>query len=520
MKKIKIYIFMGLMAVVSITSCKKFMDINENPNSATEGTPELVLPQSIVRTASLMVNLNNFGSRLIGYQANAGGYGGWGDVVSYNYTTGSWASIFESIYKANEDLQIVKDLSRIDDAHNAFIAAALVLQSYNYQTLVDVYNDVPYTEALTGAKALQPKYDKAEDIYKALADSIDVALGMLDATATTTAFKNADPLFKGNITSWKQFANTVKLRLVLRANGKVSFTNTSFNPAGFLAADALVNPGYSKIDGKQNPMWSSWAYSASGSSVSVAYIPTPYVLSFYDGSKIVDDVRAKLVFRGGLGVATNQLGYQGDDAKKGPTPSAWILAANTATSYGVGLLKGPDMGQPIMLASESYFLQAQANLKGITGTAADAKTNFEKGILESFRYLEKTNTGAIGSGYVPQDDYDAYVLANAGNRLVDFDLATTDEQKVEAIVTQEYIAMNMVSGHQAWFEFLRTGYPANTGANSTANKQNTFVSFTSEATSPNKLPARILYPASEYKYNAGNIPAGINAFTSKIFWAK
>ena len=496
------------------------MDINENPNSPTSGTPELVLRQSIVRTAGLIPSFNNFGSRLIGYQANAGGYGGWGDVVSYNYTTGSWASIFESIYKANEDLQVVIDLSKADNAHNAFIASALILQAYNYQTLVDTYNDVPYTEALTGAKSLQPKYDKAEDIYKALADSIDVALRMLDATPTTTAFKSSDPLFNGDISLWKQFANTVKLRLILRSNGKVTFTNTTFNPAGFLTEDAIVNPGYTKVAGKQNPMWNSWAYSASGSSVSVAYIPTPYILAFYDGSKISDGVRAKLVFRGGTGVATNQLGYQGDDAKKGPTPSAWFVGTDATTYSKAGILKGPDMGQPIMLAAESYFLVAQANLKGITGTIADAKANFNKGVLASFNYLEKDNTGTVPATYKPSDDFNAYLAANAGNRLVDFDLATSSEQKLEAIVTQEYIAMNMVTGHQAWFEFLRTGYPTITGANSTANKKNTFVSFASESTASSKLPTRVLYPASEYKYNAKNIPDGISAFTSKIFWAK
>ena len=80
--------------------------------------------------------------------------------------------------------------------------------------------------------------------------------------------------------------------------------------------------------------------------------------------------------------------------------------------------------------------------------------------------------------------------------------------------------MNMVTGHQAWFEYLRTGYPSITGANSTANKKNTFVSFASESTASSKLPTRVLYPASEYKYNAKNIPDGISAFTSKIFWAK
>ena len=520
MKRIKINFIIALVAVISFTSCKKFLDVNENPNSPTEGTPELVLPQAITRTAGTLVNLNNFGSRLIGYQANAGGYSGWGSVVSYNYTTGDYGSIFESLYKANEDLQVVIDLSGSEEMYKPFVAAAQIMQAYNYQTLVDVYDDVPYTEALKGAGSLQPKYDNGEDIYKALADSLDKAMATLDGTSSTSLFEVADPLFHGDINNWIKFANTLKLRLILRSNGKVTFSNTSFNAAGFLTTDALVNPGYSKTDGKQNPMWNTWAYSASGASVSVAYIPTPYILSYYDGSKILDETRGELVFRGGLAVATNQLGYQGDDAKKGPTPSAWFIGSSASNYAHIGILKGPDMGQPIMLAAESYFIQAQANLKGIVGTPADAEANFNNGVLASFEYLEQDNTGNTADGWDPNADYEAYVEANIDNPLVNFSLATTDEERVEAIVTQEYIANNMVLGHQSWFEFLRTGYPKIEGPNSTANKKNTFVSVTSEASTANKLPNRILYPASEYKYNEKNIPTGISPFTSKIFWAQ
>lgn len=519
MKRIQIYLFVGLLLAVSAVSCKKFLDVNTNPNDPITGTPELVLSQSIVRTAGLISAFNNYGSRLMGYQANAGGYAGWGSVVSYNFVTGDYSGLFEASYKAIEDLQVVIKLSGKDENHGAFIAAAQILQAYNFQALVDTYNNIPYTDALKGADMLQPVYDKGEDVYKALADSLDKAMSILESATTSTAFQTSDPLFKGNISKWMKFANTVKLRLVLRSNGKVTFTNTTFNPAGFLSEDAIVNPGYTKIDGKQNPMWNAWAYSAAGASVSVAFIPTPYVLSFYDNTKILDDTRAELVFRGALGVPVNQLGYQGSDAEKGSTPSAWFVGTNSTDYERIGILKGPDMGQPIMLASESYFLQAQANLKGIVGTEADAQGNFNKGVLASFRYLEKDNTGNVHSGYDPQVDYDEYAAANIDNPLVNLELATTTEEKLEAIVTQEYIAFNMITGHQAWYEFLRTGYPAITGTNSTANEKNTFVSVTSEASTPNKLPTRILYPASEYKYNDKNIPDNISAFGSKIFWA-
>jgi hypothetical protein len=509
-----------VVAALTMTSCEKFLDVNENPNNATTATPELILRQAVVSTASSVVNYNSYGGRLVGYYANAGGVSGWGDIVSYNYSTGTFASLFESVYKINNDLRLVVEYSRNDDQHNQFIAAAKTLQAYNFQNLVDVYNDVPYFSAMKGAEVLQPTYDKAEDIYKDLAVQLDSAIAFFNAEPKgSTRFGNSDPLFGGDVDRWIRFANTIKLRLVIRGGSKVAFENTTFDAKGFLTEDALVNPGYVRQDGKQNPFWNAYAYNAAGTAVTTQVVPTPYLLSFYNGGKINDPDRVNIVFKSGLATPTNQLGYQEDDAKKSLSPSGWFIGTSATNYDKIGLLKGPDAPMPLMLASESYFLQAQANLRNIAGVPGTAESNYKAGILASFKYLNKDNTGSVPSTRDFATQFNNYYTANAGNRLVDFSAAATDEQKLEAIVTQQYIAYNMIFGHQAWFEFLRTGYPAISGPNSVANKSNTFVSIVSEATGPNKLPARILYPASEFKYNSGNIPS-VDKYTSKLFYAK
>ncbi len=523
MKKTYLYISVLLVVAFSAPSCKKFLDINENPNSATSGTPELILPQAIVRSANLTWSYNGLGNDLMGYTANVGGVGGWGSTISYNFSNSSYSGLFSGTYKANEDLLTVITMSEKDNEHNAFIGAAKIMMVFNYQSLVDTYNDVPYTEALLGTANLQPKYDKAEDIYKALADTLDKAITIMKSTTTNSAFKTADPLFTGDITKWIKFANTIKLRLIIRSNGKVTFANSSFDAAGFLTEDAMVNPGYSKDNGKQNPTFNSMAYSYSGSAVAYQRVPTPYFISYFDNTFISDPKRATMYFNGGVNVRQNQLGYVENDAEKGISPSVWYIATeptNNATNYAkIGLLKGPDMGQPIMLASESYFLQAQANLKNLTGVPGTVKSNFEAGIFNSFKYLEKDNTNMIPADRNPEADFQAYLTSNAGNKLVDIDAATNDEQKLEAIISQQYVAYNQIISHQAWFEFQRTGYPLITGQPTMANKKYTFVSLVSEAKTPNKLPTRILYPQSEINYNSKNVPtADFN--TSKIFWSK
>src|SRR5438105_15705538 len=98
MRKIIAGVFMGM--VVLGTSCKKYLDINTNPNSATSATPELILPQAITNTASVINAYNTYGSQIVGYAANAGGYGGFGESITYNYTTsytGTWGSSYDNL---------------------------------------------------------------------------------------------------------------------------------------------------------------------------------------------------------------------------------------------------------------------------------------------------------------------------------------------------------------------------------------------------------------------------------------
>ena len=535
MKKSFKYIF-GFLMLGSVLACKKDLDINTNPNAATSSTPNLVLPQAIVATAANVVTYNNSlaGSQVAGFFANSAGVSGWTSIVSYNYLTSDAQNLWNNTYNILNDIEYVLNKTEGDEAVKDFNAAAKVLKAYNFAMLVDVYNDAPYTEALKADKVLQPKYDDAKVIYKNLADLLDQAIATFTAGATPSkAFSTADPLFGSasatEFANWARFANSIKLRLVVKGKDKgVTFSNTTFNAIGFLQNDALVQPGYSKTEGKQNPMWNAWAYSAGGAAVAAAsnYVVTPWIITFYNGTKLLDENRAKVVFKNGLSTSTNQLGYlptAAETASKnysGLAPSNWFIGTSVTDYSKIGILKGPDAPQPLMLKAESDFLQAEANIRGIvSGTAL---TNFENGIKASYAYLYKNNAGAITAGKDVDADFAAYkaanlTLTNPLGYLVNFSSATSDAQRMEAIITQKYLAFNMIFGHEAFNEYKRTGYPTITVAST--DRQKTFVSLTSQSTAPDKLPTRLMYPESEFKFNASNVP-NVNKFSSKIFWAK
>lgn len=530
MKKI-FYLVTVLLVSIGFSSCKKYLDINQNPNAPLASTPALVLPQAITATANQTWNFNTYGSWLVGYRVNGGGVSGWGQQISYNFASGDYQALWNNTYDILNDFQYVIDQTEGKPESVHFNAVAKIFKAYNFQRLVDVYGDIPYTEAFKGTGNLLPKYDKAEDIYKNLAALLDNAIAALNANPTVpSSFPVADVLFKtttsGNFDNWKKFANTIKLRLVLRSNGKVAFANTTFDPIGFLTTDAIVNPGYTKIDGKQNPFWNSFAYTAANAAVTAGnqQPPSYYLMTFFNGTKLTDAKRAVAFFKSGTTTAVNQLGYQESDAGRGAAPNSWFKGTSATSYEGWGIFKGPDAGQPILLASESNFIIAESKVRGIIpGGATAAKADFNAGINSSFNYLylnasgNISTTGTPAAPRTPVADADAYRTANATSYLVNFDLATTDEQKIEAIITQKYIAHNNMVGDQSWHDYKRTGYPRI--VNGSTVRTETFASRVSEATAADKLPTRILYPETEYKYNSANIPV-IDKYTTKIFWAK
>ncbi|AHF15487.1 SusD/RagB family nutrient-binding outer membrane lipoprotein [Niabella soli] len=524
MKKINILLLSGL--VIWGTSCKKFLDINQNPNDATSSTPQLILPQAITGTASQLNGYNSMGAQFGLYMANAGGYGAFGETVTYEFSSGYNSGRWPGMYDVLEDLQTVIDGSATDESLKFFNAIARIMKAHAFQKLVDAYNSIPYSEALQGQKKLQPKYDDPAVIYADLAKELDKAIADINAAQAATVKPVAvkptqDPMFGGDMNLWKKFANTLKLRIMVTGNGKATFSNKNFDPAGFLTTDALVNPGYVRDVNKQNPKWQTWGFSSTGSDGNKAWMPSTFILAFYTGAKLKDAGRGRAIYYKYPNTPTNRLGLEGSSIESSPSGSFWLPSDNrdgkTAGS-ATGVLKGPEASMPILTAAESDFIQAEAIEKGIiTGSSSDA---FSAGINASFKYLYQLpdGTSAISSDSI-STLVAKYLDDNSTSPLVNFSLATSPAQKLEAIITQKFIALNMINSEEAWNDYRRTHYPTLNNANGATGTQ-TFASSQSKSTRADHLPTRILYPGTEGAYNSTNVPKGISPFTSLIFWAQ
>jgi hypothetical protein len=531
MKKMNLKYILGVaLLLFTASACEDALDINENPNQATTADVQLVLPQAMTASASIANQYNSYGGHFGGFIANAGGFSGFGNLLNYNLNPGDWNGLWVNTYQDPlTDLKYVVDKTNGIDELSYFNAAAKILMVVNFQRLVDAFGNIPYSEALRGSEGIvTPVYDDAAAIYQDLYTKLDEAIATIDnAQAPLRLTKATDPLF-GSISSaerpiaeqmadWRRYANTLKLRILVRVSGVPSFssfvtTNAASLEKDFLTTDAIVDPGYEL--NRPSPTWATWGRNIDQTLSNSSRIPTRFVFGFYNG-KITDPARGESIYINYPTTPINQLGNE-DGA---PTIVAGNVtwASNQAGYTGRGVLKGPAQGVPLMTAAESYFLQAEAQLKGLYGAPTNVEALFNAGVEASFRYIfmDENEVVSTPAGTTVASLVAKYFSDNAGNRLVNYASATTDAQRLEAIITQKYIALNMINSDEAWNEYRRTGYPATQAGGAPIND---IASNKSNVTNrPDRLPTRILYPSSEQSYNATNY-VDVDHTSQLIFW--
>ena len=508
--------------LVICVSCDNYLDINENPNLATSASALLVLPQAITGSAAVANTFNSYGGHFGGYIANAGGFSGFGNLFNYQLVPGDYNAMWMNTYDNLQDYQYVIELTAGNDELAYANASATIMMTLNYQRLVDAFNDIPYSEALKNNANLTPKYDNAATIYQDLIAKLDAAIGIItNAKYPKSLNASSDPLFGGNMTKWKQLANTLKLRMFVRTSGVPALADFAQKgiksidtSVGFISDDAIINPGY--VKDKPNPLWNSWAYSITGTLSNSSRTTTKFSFGFYKGQKLTDNGRGSVIYKNfETNTPANQLGNEVDAPTVITNYSTWYtgtFGSASSIANSLGIMKGPSQGQPLLLLAESHFLQAEARLKGLL--AGDATESFNEGIKASFRFLYKEVTNTVAAGKDVNADVETYKKDNPGSHLVNISLAKTPSEKLEAIITQKYIALNMVNSDEAWNEFRRTGYPA---SDPKGDAYHNIASLLSNSPRTDKLPCRVLYPSSEQSYNATNYKP-INQFSDLIFW--
>lgn len=478
-------------------SCSKdYLDVNIDPNNPTKVTPDLVLPVGQLFSAKIIQErdgLNTLGNMFMYNWSQSDGYAWYPDEFKYLVTATFHDNIFEDSYlTALKQYAVLDNLK--ESKYDYYRAIAKIMKAYHFQLLVDCYGDIPYKEALGRSLNATPKYDDAQAIYDSLIVSLSRAIDIIDNAADQTAPGADDAMFGGVMLKWKQFANTLKLRILVRQSdmaGRSTYIQDEIDAiiaegSGFMEEDVAVNPGFIKEAGKQNPIWDTFGWDPSGSQTmnSKATCASDYILTYLSGN---NDPRIDYLYEkpstGHLGVPQGLLDYD--------TPVVDAYVPELVSNIGPGILKSATQGSVIFSLAENYFNQAEAANKGFITVTDGGKDLYEKGITASFVYL----------GLSSADAEDYYSQAAT---LVGWDISSN---KIEAIITQKWLAVNGITAEQSWFDYNRTGFPSN-------------LPISLLATTADR-PVRLFYVAGELSSNGANVPTPQpNAFTAKVFWAK
>ncbi|MBO0933039.1 SusD/RagB family nutrient-binding outer membrane lipoprotein [Fibrella aquatilis] len=478
MKKILV---LSLALSLVLSSCEKNFDtINANPNDPTSVPPELLLPHGI-KLAVNSVQGGSLGLDVGPLWAQHLARIQYTEVDQYNFTTDVQDTPWRDLYiEANADFQKIIDLGKSTSNEN-YQAIGLIMRSYVFSQLTDVYGDIPYKEALLGTKGnVLPKYDTQKTVYAGLVADLKTASDLINTKAVD---KTADILLAGNMTGWKKFANSLSLRLLNRMVGK------SDSPIDTKAEMTRI-----LSDPTKYPVLTSNA-----DNIQLTYLadapnnnPTNQNRKTRDDHRVSKTLIDKLTALKDPRLAVYAALPAGGGTYAGvpnglPNADASALGLTKTSKIGDYFVRGATPGVLVSYA-ELNFIKAEAALNGITA-AGDAAKAYEEGIRASMTQYSLT---------LPAD----YLTLNK---------LSTGTAALTQVIEQKWLAL-FGQSVEAWTEVRRTGIPA--------------LKIPPTNYNDGVLPQRLPYPSNEENLNTDNFKAaltsmgGSNTMKTKLWWRK
>ncbi len=473
MKKILIIAFIPLL----FTACKKDLTkLNIDPKNPATVPAEALFTNgehNLVNTVtSSNVNLNIF--RLVDQYWQETTYP---DESNYDLNQRSipqnfWVALYRDVL---QNLQSSKKLIATSDAPGVQknkAAQADILEVYTYYYLVTTYGNIPYTQALNIDSTTTPKYDDQTAVYSALLTRLDADIAALDPSVD--GWGAADIIYGGDVSAWKLFANSFKLKMgITLADAdptKAKSVVESAVASGVFASNA-DNASFAYMSGppNTNPIWVDLVQSGRKDFVAATTI--------VNIMKPLNDPRIPLYFTTDFAG-----GYSGAAPGASSNYATFSKPSTTITDPAYpALLLGYD---------EVEFDLAEAVERGFTVTGT-AMSHYNAAVTASILYWGGTTSDATTYLAQPSVNY----LTAAG----------TYKQKIG---TQEWIALYN-RGVDSWIAIRRLDYPV----------------IVAPSSALSVFPVRYTYPINEQNLNKANYDAasaaiGGDKVATKLFWDK
>lgn len=472
-----------VLLLTVFAACKKdFNAINTNPNSPVNTNTEFLMSDVLVSSAYAYQE-NSVDRR----PASAARY--LTLVRNTGYDLFVWGPVdWSDIYAR---LAVNKTLMETAAARgeSQYIAIGKIMKAFNFGYLTDLYGDIPYAQALKSKESniIHPEYDKQENIYPDLLKELREANELLKTPAGEINAKG-DVIYKGKALQWRKFANTLRLRMLLRIS-KVypqAFTEMQeivSSPANFpIFENSNDNAELVYLGTTAGYSWPAGPLAM----IDFDYLKTKVSKELVDNLVSRNDPRLAIwvePVKATLGSTVDFNKYVGVPNAI-DAPSAYNGGEDHVSVFSSSFFRknggstNPALKASFVTYTEMCFILAEAMQKGkITVPGETAESVYYKGIRESMTTYGVT----AAAGY-----YDQPLVKYNGT--------------LEQLITQKWMAM-LFKGSEGWFDQRRTGFPA-------------FV--TGPLAAGRGIPKRYVYPDAESALNNDNYKKAVSVFGPDI----
>ncbi len=507
--KLPIYIsrktIFSLMIIFIISCTEDFEEINADPIdpqfASIEGVMAGVQYFEFAEPRFLTWRGNLIYTSQFSHQFSYNVTSSWFGADAYQNNQGWTNAVFDSSYKkVSLNLRnLLAMYTSLGDKNGA--AATRIMMSWFYQKMTDIFGNIPYSEVAIEELLPEnnlPTYDSQQDIYTAIINDLEEQIKIIGASTDIIDGEEGDYIYAGDPQKWKAFANTLRLRMALRArdayirDGEQTFIDEVINES--LANDLIDESTQALLQRSIEPLELSNLdggfediYHGFGETLGPKWIFTEHYLSLLEDN---NDPRlfevAEEAPNGGYGgsfIGSRTQAIREDMA----IPSEKIIGLTTTDIATL---------TPIMVlsAAESYFLQAEAAILGYGG---DGNALYQMGIRANMNYWG-----------VPSGNIEAFMTSEAIAQL-----PGGNQQNLEAIWNQRWLA-SLTNGYESWALVRRTNL-----INDLTDNTQFFV------TQPNNgiVPKRLPYSSTELVSNEANVNKAIqdqgpDEMSTSIWW--
>ncbi|CAL1518999.1 SusD/RagB family nutrient-binding outer membrane lipoprotein [Chitinophaga sp. MM2321] len=471
-------LYLILLFGVTFSSCKKGLEeINVNPNESEVINPEFLLSSVLINTAyeyqkAAYFDMPASAGRYITMVRNEGN-------DKFDWGPQNWDGNYLRLSANREMMDLAKKMNTPQ-----YVAVGKVLEVFNFGYLTDLYGDIPYSEALLLKEQtlMHPKYDQQQTIYPALLQTLKEANDEL-ASTTGSVDAKADVMYAGVVLKWRKFANSLRLRMLLRASKSYA---TAFTEMQEILNDKNKYPIFESSDDNAEVKYpgvlpsNSWPGGAQANA-----------FSEFDKRKPSKEIVTALLQRNDPRL---EVWIAKVDSLNGGTsdPNPYVGVPNAIPApydYNGGTPhisrlsaifnsnSNPMVKASMITYAEVCFILAECVQSGkVTVAGKTAESLYYDGITASMKYYG-VDQAASDANYYNQ----ASVKYNG---------------TLEQLMGQKWIA-GFLKGAEAWFDNRRTGFPKFVLGPLATSKE---------------LPKRYIYPSGERDTNEDQYLKGVAQF--------